>query len=77
MRIALGILIRLILPFYNGVARGWKGIRGVRLLKILKQLGASRHMLTNMLAYAVNTISMGLSSVQGKKIERKEIKTKN
>lgn len=64
MRVALGVLIRLVVPLCNGFVRGWRGIRGVRLLKALRNIRASRQTLTNMLAFAANTISMSLSSVQ-------------
>lgn len=60
VRLALGILLRLMVPLANGVARSWRGIRDVR---ILRAMGSTRHGLTNMLACAANTISMSLSTV--------------
>lgn len=56
MRVALGVLVRLVLPLINGVTRRLRAIRNIR---------ASRQVLTNLLAYAANSVSMGLSSVQG------------
>lgn len=67
MRVALGVLVRLVLPLLNGFTRGWHGIRGIRILKALRNVRESRGMLTSLLAYTVNTVSMGLSSVQGNK----------
>ncbi|XP_055905112.1 uncharacterized protein LOC129940706 [Eupeodes corollae] len=64
MRVAFGIILRLVLPLANGVARSLKGIRDVRFLHALRNLATSRQGLTNALAYAANTISMSLSSVQ-------------
>lgn len=55
MRVALGVLVRLVLPLINGVTRRLRAIRNIR---------ASRQVLTNLLAYAANSVSMGLSSVQ-------------
>lgn len=66
MRIAMGVLIRLILPVVNGVTRRLRGLgAGFNILNILTHLRESRGSLTSMLAYAVNTVSMSLSSVQG------------
>ncbi|KRF83608.1 uncharacterized protein [Drosophila virilis] len=64
MRVVLGILVRLVLPLANGVARGIKGIRDVRVLQVLQNLASSRQALTNLVAFAANTISLNLSSVQ-------------
>lgn len=65
MRVVFGILVRLVLPLANGVARGIKGIRDVRVLRVLQNLASSRQALTNLVAFAANTISLNLSSVQG------------
>ncbi|KAH8407086.1 hypothetical protein KR222_006112, partial [Zaprionus bogoriensis] len=64
MRVVFGILVRLVLPLANGVARGIKGIRDVRVLRVLQNLASSRQALTNLVAFAANTISLNLSSVQ-------------
>ncbi|KAH8332544.1 hypothetical protein KR074_005163 [Drosophila pseudoananassae] len=64
MRVIFGILVRLVLPLANGVARGIKGIRDVRVLRVLQNLASSRQALTNLVAFAANTISLNLSSVQ-------------
>lgn len=66
MRIAFGVILRLVLPLANGVVRGIKGIRDVRFLRVLRSIASSRQALTNLFAFAANTISMNLSSVQGK-----------
>lgn len=67
MRIAIGVLIRLILPVVNNVTRRLRGLgAGFNILNILTHLRESRGSLTSMLAYAANTVSMSLSSVQGK-----------
>lgn len=63
VRLAFAILLRLVLPLANGVARSWRGIRDVRLLRAIQSMGSTRHGLTNMLACAANTISMSLSTV--------------
>lgn len=62
MQIALDVVVRLC----NGVARGWKGIRGSNMLRVLRNVRASRQMLTNLIAFAVNTMSLNLSTAQGK-----------
>ncbi|GAB0098113.1 uncharacterized protein DMENIID0001_138150 [Sergentomyia squamirostris] len=64
MRVALGVLMRLLVPILNGVARGWHGIRGIRILRSLRNLRSSRGLLTNLLAFTANSVSMSLSSVQ-------------
>ncbi|XP_037948400.1 uncharacterized protein LOC119679886 isoform X3 [Teleopsis dalmanni] len=64
MRVAFGIILRLMLPLANGVARSIKGIRDTNFLRMLKSIVSSRQALTNMVAFAANTISMNLSSVQ-------------
>ncbi|XP_068153462.1 uncharacterized protein [Drosophila tropicalis] len=64
MRVVFGILVRLVLPLANGVARGIKGIRDVRVLRVLQNLASSRQALTNLVAFAANTVSLNLSSVQ-------------
>ncbi|BFF91819.1 uncharacterized protein DMAD_10023 [Drosophila madeirensis] len=64
MRVVFGILVRLVLPLANGVARGIQGIRDVRVLRVLQNLASSRQALTHLVAFAANTISMNLSSVQ-------------
>lgn len=65
MRVAFGVILRLIFPLANGVVQGIKGIRDVRFLKVLRSIASSRHSLTNLFAFAANTISLNLSSVQG------------
>lgn len=70
MRVVFGILVRLVLPLANGVARGIKGIRDVRVLRVLQNLASSRQALTNLVAFAANTISLNLSSVQGEYCSR-------
>ncbi|XP_013119093.2 uncharacterized protein LOC106096083 isoform X1 [Stomoxys calcitrans] len=64
MRVAFGVILRLIFPLANGVVRGIKGIRDVRFLKVLRSIASSRQSLSNLFAFAANTISMNLSSVQ-------------
>ncbi|XP_017489647.1 PREDICTED: uncharacterized protein LOC108377868 [Rhagoletis zephyria] len=64
MRVAFGIIFRLMLPLANNVMRSFKGIRDVRFLRILKSIASSRQALTNLMAFAANTISLNLSSVQ-------------
>ncbi|XP_059607424.1 uncharacterized protein LOC132255421 isoform X2 [Phlebotomus argentipes] len=64
MRVALGVLMRLLVPILNGVVKGWHGIRGIRVLRSLRNLRSSRSLLTNLLAFSANTVSMSLSSVQ-------------
>lgn len=64
LRLAFGILLRIVIPLANGVARSWRGIKDVRILRAIKSMGSTRHGLTNMLACAANTISMSLSTVQ-------------
>ncbi|XP_055706531.1 uncharacterized protein LOC129803773 [Phlebotomus papatasi] len=64
MRVAFGVLMRLLVPILNGVIRGWHGIRGIRVLRSLRNLRSSRSMLTNLLAFSANSVSMSLSSVQ-------------
>lgn len=66
MRIAFGVILRLVLPLANGVVRRFQGIRDVRFLNVIRNVAASRQALTNLFAFAANTISMNLSSVQGK-----------
>lgn len=65
MQFALDVVVRLMGPLCNGVARGWKGIRGSNMLRVLRNVRASRQMLTNLMAFAVNTMSLSLSTVQG------------
>ncbi|XP_061397261.1 uncharacterized protein LOC133332908 [Musca vetustissima] len=64
MRVAIGVILRLIFPLANGVVRGIKGIRDVRFLRVFRSLASSRQSLSNLFAFAANTISMNLSSVQ-------------
>ncbi|XP_055694441.1 uncharacterized protein LOC129796484 [Lutzomyia longipalpis] len=64
MRVALGVLMKLLVPILNGVVKGWHGIRGIRILRSLRNLRSSRGLLTNLLAYTANSVSMSLSSVQ-------------
>ncbi|ETN61461.1 ribonuclease p/mrp subunit [Anopheles darlingi] len=63
-RVALGVLIRLMLPLTHGVARGWKGLRGLSVLAMLRKVRESHGLLTTLFAFAANTVSMSLSSVQ-------------
>ena len=65
MRVAFGVILRLIFPLANGMVQGIKGIRDARFLKVLRGIATSRQVLTNLFAFAANTISMNLSSVQG------------
>lgn len=64
-----GVIIRLVLPLVKGVARGWirgwQEIRGTNALRILKYVRPSRQMLTNLFAFTANSLSLGLSNVQG------------
>ncbi|XP_004530177.1 uncharacterized protein LOC101455809 isoform X1 [Ceratitis capitata] len=64
VRIAFGIILRLMLPLANGVMRGFEGIRDARFLRVLKSVASSRQSLANLMAFAANTISLNLSSVQ-------------
>ena len=66
MRVAFGIILRLVLPLANGVVRGIRGIRDVRFLQIVRSMASNRPALANLFAFAANTVSMNLSSVQGK-----------
>lgn len=66
VRVALGVLIRLMLPLTHGVARGWKGLRGLSVLALLRKVRESHGLLTTLFAVAANTVSMSLSSVQGR-----------
>ncbi|XP_062564753.1 uncharacterized protein LOC134227358 [Armigeres subalbatus] len=64
VRVALSVLIRLLLPLRHGLARGWNGLRGIRLLQLMRKIRESRGLLTTLFAFAANTVSMSLSSVQ-------------
>ncbi|XP_053675649.1 uncharacterized protein LOC128725897 [Anopheles nili] len=64
VRVALGVLIRLMLPLTHGVARGWKGLRGLSVLALLRKVRESHGLLTTLFAVAANTVSLSLSSVQ-------------
>lgn len=64
MKVALGVVARLVVPLFNGVARGWQGIRDTSVLQVLNNVQASRQLLTNLLAFAANSVSLGLSTVQ-------------
>ncbi|XP_058466765.1 uncharacterized protein LOC131439585 [Malaya genurostris] len=64
IRVALSVLIRLLLPLTHGLARGWNGLRGFRMLQLLRKIRESRGLLTTLFAFAANTVSMSLSSVQ-------------
>uniref|UniRef100_A0AAG5DKZ8 DUF676 domain-containing protein n=1 Tax=Anopheles atroparvus TaxID=41427 RepID=A0AAG5DKZ8_ANOAO len=64
VRVALGVLIRLMLPLTHGVARGWKGLRGLSVLALLRKVRESHGLLTTLFALAANTVSLSLSSVQ-------------
>lgn len=64
MQIALAVVVRLMLPLFNGVARGYEGIRSSNILRVFRNVRASRQILTNLIAE--NTISLSLSTVQGK-----------
>lgn len=67
MRLAIGVLVRLFLPLINGMAKGWQGLRGIKIIKSSEDYHANRGVLTNLFAFAANSVSMGLSSVQGKR----------
>uniref|UniRef100_A0A336MIQ4 CSON012896 protein n=1 Tax=Culicoides sonorensis TaxID=179676 RepID=A0A336MIQ4_CULSO len=64
MRVALGVLIRLILPVANKLSKGWNGLRGGGLLNLINKIRGTKGLLTTLLALAANTVSMSLSSVQ-------------
>ncbi|XP_055530547.1 uncharacterized protein LOC129721695 isoform X2 [Wyeomyia smithii] len=64
IRVALGVLIRLLLPLTHGLARGWNGLRGFRMLQLLRKIRETRGLLTTLFAFAANTVSLSLSSVQ-------------
>uniref|UniRef100_A0A8D8F1A7 Protein SERAC1 n=1 Tax=Culex pipiens TaxID=7175 RepID=A0A8D8F1A7_CULPI len=64
VRVALGVLIRLLLPLSHGLVRGWNGLRGFRMLQLFRKVRESRGLLTTLFAFAANTVSMSLSSVQ-------------
>ncbi|XP_053690368.1 uncharacterized protein LOC128738912 [Sabethes cyaneus] len=64
VRVALGVLIRLLLPLTHGLARGWNGLRGFRMLQLLRKIRETRGLLTTLFAFAANTVSLSLSSVQ-------------
>lgn len=66
MRVALGVLIRLLLPVANKLASGWKGFKGEGILRLIKKMQETKGLFTTLLAFAANTVSMSLSSVQGK-----------
>ncbi|XP_054084530.1 uncharacterized protein LOC105215844 isoform X2 [Zeugodacus cucurbitae] len=63
MRVAFGIILRLMLPLANSVMRSFKGIRDVRFQRVLRSITSSRQVLTNLMAFAANSISLNLSSV--------------
>ncbi|XP_036217600.2 uncharacterized protein [Bactrocera oleae] len=63
MRVAFGIILRLMLPLANSVMRRFMGISDVRFQRILKPITSSRQVLTNLMAFAANSISLNLSSV--------------
>lgn len=62
---ALGVVVRLVLPLLNGFSRSLQGIRAISLLEVLRNVKYSRQLLANLVAYAANTISLNLSTVQG------------
>lgn len=65
MRVALDLLVRLIvLPLMSGVSRGLHRIRGIGLLINGHNVQHSRRLLASLLAYAANTMSRNLSTVQ-------------
>lgn len=64
VRVALSVLIRLLVPLTHGLARGWNGLRGFRLLQLMRKIRESRGLLTTLFAFTANTVSMSLSSVQ-------------
>lgn len=68
MRVALGVLIRLLLPVANKLSSSWNGLRGGGLLKLINKIRETKGLMTTLLAFAANTVSMSLSSVQGKYI---------
>ncbi|XP_063709719.1 uncharacterized protein LOC134838172 [Culicoides brevitarsis] len=64
MRVALGVLIRLLLPVANKVSNGWNDLRGSGMLRLLNKIRETKGLMTTLLAFAANTLSMSLSSVQ-------------
>lgn len=66
LKFAFNVLVRFLVPFCNGLVRGWNGIRGFRVLSTIKNIPYNRQALTNAFAFAANNISLGLSTSQGK-----------
>lgn len=66
MRLAFGVIVRLFLPLINGMAKRWQGIRALKVLRMPRSYHANRSLFTNLFAHAANTLSMSLSSVQGR-----------
>lgn len=58
----MGLVIRIVLPLFNGVAKGWQGIREINVVENVK---TGPQMITNLMVFAANTISLSLSTVQG------------
>jgi protein SERAC1 len=67
MRVALSVLFRLLLPLFDRIARGWQGLRAANIVNIFSKLRNGKGLLTTLLAYAANTVSLSLSSVQGER----------
>lgn len=65
MRLAFGVIVRLFLPIINGMAKGWQGVRSIKVLRLPRTYHANRSLFTNLFAHAANTLSMSLSSVHG------------
>lgn len=52
----------------RGWLRGWQEIRGANALRLLRNVRPSRQLLTNLFAFTANSLSLGLSNVQGNKL---------
>lgn len=70
MRLAFGVIVRLFLPLINGMAKRWQGFRSIKVLGLPRTYHANRSLFTNLFAHAANTLSMSLSSVQGRSISQ-------
>lgn len=63
MRLAVDLVVRLVLlPLIDGVSRRLQRVRGLNLL-LLHNVQHSRRIVTNLLAYVANTMSLNLSAV--------------
>lgn len=67
VRVALGVVVRIVLPLFNGVSRSLQGIRAISFLEVLRNVRYSRQLLANLVAYTANRISLNLSTAEGKK----------